>query len=179
MAIDITGLVNRLSGELPEDAFKASDSLGRIGSEEVVDAMIGLLGNANPESRILAARTLGLVKNNSKALVPLLEAVKDKENSNISGELLMALEGFDLSGIYVELFRLYLFGNYKVSMIAKDMLDYKEFDITPRVLKKAMKHWEHFVHNVRHDEVFELRKAEVDEMLGDIKAYLDGNNNSE
>ncbi|MDZ7607482.1 MAG: HEAT repeat domain-containing protein [Cyclobacteriaceae bacterium] len=166
MAIDITELVNQLTGELRDTAYKASDSLGRIGTEEVVDAMIDLLRHPNPESRILAGRTLGLVPNNGKALEPLLEAIKDKENSDIAGELLTALEGFDISGEYVELFRLYLFGSYKVSMIAKELLDYKEFDITTRVLKKATKHWDHFVHNVRHDEAYELRKAEVEEMLG-------------
>jgi len=179
MAIDITELVNQLTGELKENAFKASDSLGRIGSEDVVDAMVDLLNHPNPESRILAARTLGLVTNNGRALEPLLEAAKDKENSTISGELLMALEGFDISGIYVELFRLYLFGSYKVSMTAKELLDYKEFDITPRVLKKAIKHWDHYEHNVRRDEAYELRKAEVEEMLADIRAYLEDNNQSE
>lgn len=175
MAIEITSLINQLTGELQENAYKASDSLGRIGNDDVVDAMIGLLQHPNPESRILAARTLGLIANNEKALLPLLEAIKDKENSAISGELLMALEEFDVSDQYVELFRLYLFGSYKVSTIAKDLLDYKEFDITPRVLKKALKHWDHFAHNVRHDDAFELRKAEVDEMLADIRAYLDEN----
>jgi hypothetical protein len=179
MAIDITELVNQLTGELRDNAFKASDSLGRIGSEQVVDAMISLLGHANPESRILAARTLGLVANNSKALEPILAAIKDKENSAISGELLMALEGFDISSLYVELFRLYLFGSYKVSMTARELLDYKEFDITPRVLKKAMKHWDHYIHNVGHDEAYELRKAEVEEMLADIRAYLEENSSSE
>jgi len=179
MAIDITELVNQLTGELKENAFKASDSLGRIGSEEVVDAMIELLRHPNPESRILAARTLGLVTQNEKALDPLVEAIMDKENSSITGELLVALEGFDVSGIYVELFRLYLFGTYKVSMTAKELLDYKEFDITPRVLKKVMKHWDHFVHNSRHDEAYELRKAEVEEMLADIRAYLEENNKAE
>jgi len=91
----------------------------------------------------------------------------------------MALEGFDISGIYVELFRLYLFGSYKVSMTAKELLDYKEFDITARVLKKAIKHWDHYEHNVRRDEAYELRKTEVEEMLADIRAYLDDNNQSE
>lgn len=175
MAYNIADLVNRLSGELEENAFKASDALGRIGTEEVVDAMVELLRHPNPESRILAARTLGLVENNRRALSSLMEAVREKDNAAIAGDLLMALEGFDISDAYVELFRFYLFGNYKVSVIAKELLDYKEFDITPRVLKKATKHWEHYVHNVRHDEAFELRKAEVEAMLADIQAFLNDN----
>ena len=172
MAIDISSYVSQLTGELDESAYKASDALGRIGSEEVVDAMIELLNHPYKESRIIAARTLGLVDNNARALEPLLDAVKSKENMEIAGDLLMSLEGFDVSKIYVELFRLYLFGTFKVSTVAKGYLDFKEFDITSRVIKKAEKHWNHYSNNIKHDEVFEIRKKEVDDMLADLRAFL-------
>ncbi len=173
MTIDITTYVEQLSGELNDNAYKASDALGRIGNESVVKAMIELLNHPYLESRIMAARTLGLVENNSEALLPLLEAIKNKENDNIAGDLLMALEGFDVSDKYVELFKMYLFGSYKVSMVAKDLLDHKDFNITPRVIKKAQKHWDQYSNNVKRDEVFALRKEEVEEMLSDLRAYLD------
>ena len=86
MTIDITTLVEQLSGELNDTAYKASDTLGRIGTDSVVNAMIELLNHPYPESRIMAARTLGLIENNSEALEPLLQAIKNKENSNIAGE---------------------------------------------------------------------------------------------
>jgi HEAT repeat protein len=172
MSINIAPLVEQLSGELSENAFKASDALGRIGSGEVVTAMIELLDHPNPESRILSARTLGLVKNNNDALRPLLDAVKKKENSSIAGDLMMALERFDVSDIYVELFRLYLFGSYKVSMIAKELLDFKEFDISPRTLKKAQKHWHHYSNNIKRDELYALREKEVEEMINDLREFL-------
>jgi len=172
MAVDITTYVEQITGELKESAYKASDALGRIGNEEVVDAMIQLLNHTNPESRILAARTLGLLTNNNRALEPVLEAVKSKENNDIAGDLLMALEGFDVSTIYVELFKLYLFGTFKISTVAKGYLDFKEFDITPRVIKKAEKHWNHYANNVKLDEVFAIRKIEVEEMLDDLREFL-------
>lgn len=173
MTIDITAYVAQLKGELNDNAYKASDALGRIGSEDVLDAMIELLKHPYPESRIIAARTLGLVENNSRALDVVLESVKDKENSAIAGDLLMALDGFDLSALYVELFKMYLFGTFKISTVAKGFLDFKEFDITPRVIKKAQKHWDHYTNNIKQDEVYELRKVEVEEMLNDLKAFLD------
>lgn len=172
MPVDITPYVSQLSGELDDHAYKASDSLGRIGSEEVVDAMIELLKHPNPESRIMAARTLGLVENNHQGLEPLLDAIKSKDNSSIAGELMMAMEGFDVSGIYVELFRLYLFGSYKVSLLAKEQLDFSEFDITARVIKKAEKHWNHYSNNVKHDEAYQVRKTEVETMLNDLKEFV-------
>lgn len=133
-------LVLQLSGTLEDSAYEASDSLGHIGSEEVVNQMIQLLNHPQTESRQLASRTLGLIENNKMGLDPLLDAIKSDDNKFITGELVVALEGFDISTKYVEVFKLYLFGSYKVSMIAKELLDYKEFDITQRVLKKSQKH---------------------------------------
>lgn len=173
MAVDISAYVKELSGELDDKAYKASDSLGYIGSEDVVKAMTELLSHSNLESRYMAARTLGLVENNADGLIPLLEAIQDKENSTMAGDFLAVLEEFDLSEVYVEIFRLYLFGNYRVSMLAKDLLDHKEFDITPRVLRKAQKHWKHYSNNVKIDEVYAIRKIEVEEMLSDLSSFLE------
>jgi HEAT repeat protein len=175
MPQNISQYIGQLSGKLDDHAYKASDSLARIGSEEVVNAMIDLLNNPNPESRIMAAMTLGKVNNNRQALHPLLEAIKAKENRNIAGELISALEGFDVSNIYIELFRLFLFGSFKGSLIAKELLDYQEFEITPRVLRKAEKHWKHYANNVKHDEAYKLKEKEVNEMLKDIRKFLEDN----
>lgn len=172
MSVDISKYVDQLSNELTDKAYEASDALGRIGSDAVVDAMIELLAHTNSDSKHMAARTLELIENNSKALEPLLEAIQNKDNSNLAGDLMAALEGFDVSSKYVEIFKLYLFGSFKVSLIAKDLLDHKEFDITPRVLKKATKHWNHYSNNVKQDEVYALRKLEIEEILDDIEEYL-------
>lgn len=171
--MDISLLVEQLSGKLTDKAYEASDALGRIGSEAVVKAMIELLNHAYSESRYMAARTLALVENNEDALEPLLQAIQRKENHNQAGDLLIALEEFDVSEKYVEFFKLFLFGSFKVSMVAKDLLDHKDFDITARVIRKAQKHWEHYSNNVKKDDLFILRKIEVEEMLHELKAYVD------
>lgn len=171
--MDISLLVEQLSGKLTDKAYEASDALGRIGSEAVVKAMIELLNHAYSESRYMAARTLALVENNEDALEPLLQAIQRKENHNQAGDLLIALEEFDVSEKYVEFFKLFLFGSFKVSMVAKDLLDHKDFDITARVIRKAQKHWEHYLNNVKKDDLFILRKIEVEEMLHELKAYVD------
>ncbi len=172
---EVKELVNQLKGSLSENAYKISNTLGKIGSEEVVTEMIALLEDPNLESRIIAARTLSMIENNQIALGPIIEAVKNPENKAIAGDLLMYIEEFDVSDMYVELFRLYLFGSFKVSLIARDLLDHAEFNITPRVLKKAKKHWDHFLHNTRKDENFEIKKTEVEAMLADLQSFLDEN----
>ncbi len=172
MANDIPALINSLNGTLPENAYEISDTLGHIANDEVLEAMLKLLTHENHENRIIASRTLGRIKDNGTALNGLFEAIQDKENSSIAGDLLVALEGFDISNKFVEIFKLYLFGSFKVSNIAKDLLDYKEFDITPRVIKKAKKHWNHYSNNVKQDDAYLLRKEEVEEMFEDLEDFL-------
>ncbi len=173
MSVDIAPLVGQLSGQLNDNAYEVSDALSKIGTDDVVKAMIDLLSNPNKESRFIAARTLALIENNALALEPILIAVNANENKDQAGDLLMALEDFDVSDKYVEIFKLYLFGSFKVSMVAKDLLDFKEFDITARVLKKATKHWNHYCNNVKQDDGFALRKLEVEAMLGELKDYIE------
>ncbi len=172
MRKDVELLIQALDKGSDERVYKASDSLAEIGSDEVMNSMIQLFTHENSDTRFLAARTLGLMKENQEALDPLMNAIQHKDNSTIAGDLLMALEGFDVSKSYIDLFKLYLFGSYKVSRTAKELLDYKEFDITPRVLKKANKHWNHYVNNVKHNDAFELRRIEVEEMFDDLKEFL-------
>ena len=172
MAIDINPLIQQLSVELNDDAYKASDTLAHVGSEEVVKAMIELLKHNSSDSRFMAARTLGLIENNEAALDSILEAVINPTNSAQSGDLLSSLEGFNVSTKYVEIFKLYLFGTFKESLVAKELLDYKEFDITARVLKKAQKHWNHYANNIKQDDAFRLRKDEVEDMLDELAIYI-------
>lgn len=169
----IAQLIEELSDETNEHAYKASDALGRIGSGEIVDAMIELLERPGQESRIMAARTLGLIQTSDKGIKPILEAAQHEDNKGIAGDLLMALEELDVSREYVTLFKLYLFGTFKVSFVAKGFLDFKEFDITQRTVRKAEKHWNHYSNNVKHDESYELKRIEVEEMLNDLRKFLE------
>lgn len=172
MSIDSLSLIAALNGPLPENAHELSDTLGHVGNSEIVEAMLKLLSHENEENRIIASRTLGRIKENGSALQGLMDSIQAKENASIAGDLLVALDGFDISDRFVEIFRLYLFGSFKVSRIAKDLLDYKEFDITPRVIKKAKKHWNHYSNNVKQDDAYLLRKEEVEEMFEDLEEFL-------
>jgi hypothetical protein len=79
-------------------------------------------------------------------LEPLLDAIKSKDNSSIAGELMMAMEGFDVSGIVCRVYSGSIFlVAIKYLVLAKEQLDFSEFDITARVIKKAEKHWNHYI----------------------------------
>ncbi|MEO1054436.1 MAG: HEAT repeat domain-containing protein [Bacteroidota bacterium] len=169
----IDQLILRLQDEEENDAYLVSDQLAEIGGEYLMDKMVELLYAESDETQHLAARTLASIEDNSYALKPLLEAINDDRNKHRNGALVEALEGFDCSGEFVNIFRLFLFGSYKVSRTAKQLLDYTEFDITPRVIKKADKHWKHYINNTKHDDAFELMKSEVEQIFAELRALFE------
>ena len=169
----IDQLIAKMEDDQESEAFRYSNQLAKIGTDYVMEKMTGLLYAENPDTKYLAARTLAKTENNAAALEPLLLAINDKRNERHNGGMVEALEGFDVSSKFVEIFKLYLFGGLKVSAMAKRLLDYKEFDITPRVVRKAEKHWSHYAHNTPHDEAFELKKQEIDALLQELKTLLE------
>lgn len=168
----IDELVEKMTAEGENKAFQYSDQLTRIGGEYVVERMIGLLSSENRDISYLGAKTLGGIKGNGVALKPLFEVIHAKGNENTNGGLVEALSGFDLSEEFVNIFKLFLSPNFKVESMASVMLDFTEFNITPRTIRKAEKHWNHYIHNTAHDELFDLKKSEVEELLGDLKSLF-------
>jgi HEAT repeat protein len=165
--IDI--LVQKMIDREEKESYKYAEQLARIGSEEVMDKVLRILRGTDLDNAYLAAKVLGKMENRQMGLDPLLEVILDKENMAHNGALVEALEAFDLRHKFVEIFRLYLFGSFKASTLAKYYLDFTEFDITPRVIKKAEKHWNHYQNNVKHDDEFEIKKKEALTILGELK----------
>ncbi|MEX2564644.1 MAG: HEAT repeat domain-containing protein, partial [Cyclobacteriaceae bacterium] len=124
------------------------------------------------EDAFLAAKVLATMDAKEESLDVLLEVIHLPANKNQNGGLVSLLEEFDLSEKFVDLFRIYLFGNFKASALAKNHLDYTEFDINSRTLKKAEKHWNHFLNNATNDDAFELRKEEAGTILQEIRELL-------
>ncbi|MFD2036143.1 HEAT repeat domain-containing protein [Belliella marina] len=163
-------LLEKMCDKSENEAYDYADKLAEIGTEEVVDQLIEIIKGDDLDNAYLAARALGKIENNQKALDPLLEVIHDSGNKNKNGQFVQALEGFDLSNKFVDLFRVYLFGNFKSSNLAKHYLDYVEFDLTPRVLKKAEKHWNHFENNVsKESDDYLMKKDEVETIFQEIK----------
>lgn len=174
MENEIDFLIQRMIDKNEQEAYKYADQLGEIGTDEAMEKAISILENEDMESAYLAARALGKMKHNNKALGPLLEVIHDKKNKKNTGALVEVLEAFDLSENFVDILRIYLFGSYKASALAKEYLDHSEFDITPRVIKKAEKHWRHYQSNTKKDDVFELKKKEVENILNDLRSLFEG-----
>jgi hypothetical protein len=173
MDSNIENLFSRMCDKQEEEAFKFADKLAEIGGEELLNKLIELVKSEDIECVHLAARALAKMEDNQSALDTIMDAIHDNSNRHQNGALVQALEGFDLSSSFVDIFRIYLFGNFKSSLLAKEYLDYVEFDVTPRVIKKAEKHWNHFINNSKHDEEFEIKKTEVEEMLSEMKAMFE------
>ncbi|WP_194775849.1 HEAT repeat domain-containing protein [Pararhodonellum marinum] len=173
MAQPIATLIEKMCDKNESEAYRYADKLAEIGGEEVLDELLVILKGEDLENAMLAARALSSMKDNQNALDPLLELIHDKSLRYQNGMFVQALEGFDLSQKLVDVFKIYLYGNFKSSLLAKEYLDHVEFDISPRTIRKMEKHWNHYQHNSPEDEAFELKKLEVEEMIGEMKALFD------
>lgn len=161
-------LIERITDKEEQEAFKYAEELAAIATEEVHARLLELLQHEDWEISYLAAKALGKMGHQQETLDALFTMIHDGENRSRAGELVEALEGFDLSDHFVDVLRIYLFGNYKASMLAKTYLDHTEFEITPRVIKKSQKHWKHYQNNVKQDDAYQVKEREVEAIFSDL-----------
>ncbi|PZX54933.1 HEAT repeat domain-containing protein [Algoriphagus chordae] len=166
---EIEGLIKRMSDPNEKEAFYFADKLGKKLGESGKDKVIELVKGDNWEVSYLACRALSQSSFNEDSLDAIFEAIKDKKNRPHQGAFVQILEEFDLSLRFVDIFRVFLFGNFKAQALAKMYLDEVEFDMTPRTLRKAEKHWNHYLHNPEDEGSLELKKLEVEPILAEIK----------
>lgn len=174
MKNDIDQLIAKMCDKSESEAYVYSDKLAKLGGDELLLRLLELLKSEDMETSLLAARTLAMMDNNQQALNAFFELIHSPNYKNKNGYFVQLLDGFDLTNSFVDLFRIFLFGNFKSSSLAKEYLDTVEFDITPRVLKKAEKHWKHFLNNVdTNSDEFQAIKGDAEEILLEIKELLD------
>lgn len=169
MQEEIQKVLNRMCDPKEEEAYHFADKVGSMADEETKHQLISLVKGDQWEIAYLACRALSKTNWNEEALDAIFEAALDKKNKTVQGVFIQILEEFDLSERFVDLFRVYLFGNFKAATLAKGFLDSVEFDITPRTIRKAEKHWNHYLHNPEDEESLALKKLEVAPMLQELK----------
>ena len=169
MQEEIQKLFDRMCDPNESEAYHFADKLGGLADETAKDKLIELVRGDQWEIAYLACRALSRTSFQEEALDAVFEAIFDKKNKSVQGAFVQILEEFDLSSRFVDVFRVYLFGNFKASTLAKDYLDGVEFDITPRTIRKAEKHWNHYLHNPEGEGSMLLKKSEVEPMLKEMK----------
>ncbi|SIN74898.1 HEAT repeat domain-containing protein [Algoriphagus halophilus] len=162
-------LFDKICDPNEKEAFYFAEKLGKINTEEVKDKLIELVKGDNWEIAYLACKALAKTSFNNEALEAIFTAIRDKKNQKNQGAFVQVLEEFDLSESFVDIFRVYLFGNFKAETLAKEYLDSVEFEITPRTIRKAEKHWNHYLHNPEDEGSLAIKKAEVEPMLLEMK----------
>ena len=169
MSEEIEKLFARMTDPKENEAYYFAEKLGKMADEEVKNRLIDLVKGDHWETAFLAAHALAKTQWNKESLDAIFEAIFDRKNKSLQGELVQVLEKFDLSERFVDLLKVYLFGNFKASTLAKDLLDSVEFDITPRTIRKAEKHWNHYLHNPEDEGSLAIKKLEVEPMLQEMK----------
>ena len=171
---EIETLIAKFYLKEEEEVFIYTDELAKMGGAEVKGRMLKLLFEDNEEVQYLAAATLSKIKDNQDILPDFFAAINHPLLRNRNSSLVEALSGFDVSDYFVDILKWYLIGGLKTSAMAKLLFDYTEFNITPRILKKARKHLHHFEYNSPKDDRSELKHYETMEILNDLEALLGG-----
>lgn len=166
---DLEFLFSKITDPNESEAYVFADKLGLKANEEAKDKLLELVKGDNWEIAYLACRALSKTIWQDEALDAIFDVIFDRKNKNLQGAFVQILEEYDLSLRFVDIFRVYLFGNFKASTLAKDYLDQVEFEITPRTIRKAEKHWNHYLHNPEDEGSMEIKKAEIEPMLLEMK----------
>ncbi len=174
MQEEIERLLIKMCDPEEKEAFFYADKLGKLLDDQSKDRLIELVKGENWEHGYLAARALSNAPFNEEALDAIFETINNKIHRAHQGAFVQILELFDLSERFVDIFKVYLFGNYKASTLAKAYLDEIEFDITPRTIRKAEKHWNHYLHNPEEEGSLAVKKMEVEPMFSEMKELFNG-----
>ncbi|MBM3169487.1 MAG: HEAT repeat domain-containing protein [Bacteroidetes bacterium] len=172
MQEEIQKALDRMCDPKESEAYHFADKVGALADAETKEVLLQLVRGEDWEIAYLACRALSKTPWNKEALDSIFETIFDKKNKDWQGAFVQILEEFNLSESFVDLLRVYLFGNFKASTLAKDYLDGLEFDISPRTIRKAEKHWNHYLHNPEDEDSTRIKKQEVEPMLQELKALF-------
>ena len=157
-----------------EDVYRNVTVLAKIGGPEVIERLLTMLYDEDLDIQYLAVKTLSQIKNNQSALPGLFSAIHDPKLKSRNGSLVQALEGFDVSDHFIDIFKLYIDGGLKAAAMAKLLLDYTEFNISSKTLKTAKKHVHDFVNNSPQDESYETKMIEITDIINDLEVLVNG-----
>jgi hypothetical protein len=169
MQEEIERLLTKMCDPAEKEAYFFADKIGKLIDDSGKDRLIELVKGENWEVGFLAARALSHSSYNEESLDAIFETISNKAHRSHQGAFVQILELFDLSHRFVDIFKVYLFGNYKASTLAKSYLDEVEFDISPRTIRKAEKHWQHYLHNPEEEGSLAVKKMEVEPMFSEMK----------
>ena len=119
-----------------EQKLQASDELIQKNNDFVLTKLIGLLDANDPNIRNAAALALREIAS-PKAMIPLLDAIFNKDNLNNRSTLVYALENLDCSKHFIEIWKLACADKADVVVSALSILETQEFEVSEKMVEKA------------------------------------------
>jgi HEAT repeat protein len=180
LKVEIEYLKKEIISDNPENIEAVQSRLVEIGGKEIVDFLIKLIDQENPNIRNRAAIVLEEIKDNS-AVEPLLNAIFKKENYNNTGTLVFALEALDCSQKLKEVFKILFFESYESKLHAYNILSEQEFEFTVNDLIEVQNMWNEYNNNPEKYQLYddEETKEMMQDAIESFMWYLDPNNQTE
>lgn len=146
-----------------ETVKSSMSKLAKIGGDEVVLFLIKLLEQKDSGIRNRAALAIEELKDN-RAVEPLINSIRKRENHNYNGTMVFALESLDCSDKIVEIFRILFEETYESKVSANAILEEQEFEYDKNDYSKILKMWERCNNNKMEypgfddEETYEMMK---------------------
>ena len=87
-----------------EEVYRNVAVLAKIGGPEVIERLLKMLYEEDLDIQYLAVKTLAQIENNQSALPDLFSAIHDPKLKSRNGSLVEALDGFDVSDHFDNIF---------------------------------------------------------------------------
>lgn len=179
---DISQLEKDIFSNNTDKVQGATNKLFEIGSSENISYLLELLKNEDVFIRDAVALTFR-ENHYSKAIPPLLSAIRDINNHKKRGTLVYALETMDCAYIFNDLFEI-LFSshnNWSVHYSILNILDEQEFSFTDDDLNLLKENWNKLkpkwnkLNNIDETEIKEadITSVIIDEFVNRFTCYVD------
>lgn len=156
----IEDLKNGIFSDNWDTAISSADKLVKIGGDDVVKFLIGLLESKNADLRNIAALALRDLEDN-KAIDPLLNSIFNPENKNNNGTLVYALQTLDCKNKLVEIFRILFYQGFEAKMGAYKILNKQIFEFNRNNLLEIQRMWNDCCQSPEHCEGFDKEQLKL------------------
>ena len=141
MEVEVDKLKQEVFSDDWEQVKYACNRLGEIGGEEVFWFLLTLLEFDNSGIRSRAALALRDMAD-SRAVKPLIAAIRKPANHNYTGTMVYALETLECGNYLKEIFEILFYESYESKVSAFNILDEQEFEFTRGDLYAIKSMWE-------------------------------------
>ncbi|RPD47603.1 HEAT repeat domain-containing protein [Hymenobacter sediminis] len=155
-----------------EKAKTACARLCEMPNDEALNVLIDLLEQPTPRTRNLAALALR-ERADSRAVAPLLMAIRNPGNHSYNGTMVYALQTLDCRHHLKDLFEILFYESYEAKLMAMTVLEEQEFEFTVDDLTSIKHQWDNCKAHPTLCHGFDENHENIEYFVDGFMSYLE------